>query len=103
MLYMYRGSTGYALLYSISVFTPPLHPPPPSPPLPLQHLYTLRHPGKGLAGLAWEGTGLRLALGISSFIYFANIRLDYKVSTKGGVITCYTLSKWLIVMQKTKQ
>ena len=45
----------------------------------LQHLYTLKAPGKSLCSVAWEGNGLRLALGIGPFIYFANIRHDYKV------------------------
>jgi WD repeat-containing protein 35 len=31
-----------------------------------------------MSGLAWEGGSLRLALAIDSFIYFANIRPDYK-------------------------
>ena len=42
-----------------------------------EHLHTLRVPGKPLSSLSWEGGGLRIALAISSFIYFANIRHDY--------------------------
>lgn len=32
-----------------------------------------------MSGVAWEGGGLRIALAVESFIYFANIRPDYKV------------------------
>lgn len=39
-----------------------------------EHLRTLRVPGNGINGLSWEGTGLRLALAVDSFIYFTNIR-----------------------------
>ncbi len=34
-------------------------------------------PGRYLAGLCWEGTGLRVALAVGTFVYFANIRHDY--------------------------
>jgi hypothetical protein len=44
------------------------------------HLRTLKVPGNGVSGIAWEGGGLRLALAVDSFIYFANIRPDYKWS-----------------------
>lgn len=43
-----------------------------------QHLRTLKVPGTGIAALSWEGTGLRIALAVDSFIYFANVRPDYK-------------------------
>ena len=43
-----------------------------------QHLHTLKVPGRNLCAVTWEGTGLRVALGVGSFIYFANIRHDYK-------------------------
>ena len=42
-----------------------------------QHLHTLKVPGRYLSALTWEGTGLRVALGVGSFIYFANIRHNY--------------------------
>eukprot|EP00759_Apiculatamorpha_spiralis_P026415 PhF_6_TR29362/c0_g1_i1/m.43202/K19674/WDR35, IFT121; WD repeat-containing protein 35 len=42
------------------------------------YLRTLKVPGSTIAGLAWEGNGLRLAMAVDSFIYFANIRPDYK-------------------------
>eukprot|EP00201_Polytomella_parva_P012196 CAMPEP_0175066548 /NCGR_PEP_ID=MMETSP0052_2-20121109/16571_1 /TAXON_ID=51329 ORGANISM="Polytomella parva, Strain SAG 63-3" /NCGR_SAMPLE_ID=MMETSP0052_2 /ASSEMBLY_ACC=CAM_ASM_000194 /LENGTH=442 /DNA_ID=CAMNT_0016333265 /DNA_START=239 /DNA_END=1564 /DNA_ORIENTATION=- len=43
-----------------------------------EHLRTLRVPGGGISGVAWEGNGLRLALAVDSFVYFANVRPDYK-------------------------
>jgi WD repeat-containing protein 35 len=43
-----------------------------------EHLRTLRVPGNGITGLSWEGNGLRLALAVDSFVYFANVRPDYK-------------------------
>ena len=44
-----------------------------------EHLRTLKVPGKDLKSLAWEGGSLRIALAVDTFIYFANIRPDYKV------------------------
>ena len=46
-----------------------------------EHLRTLRVPGGsggGVNGISWEGNGLRLALAVDSFVYFANVRPDYK-------------------------
>ncbi|XP_061599596.1 WD repeat-containing protein 35 [Cololabis saira] len=43
-----------------------------------EHLRTLKVPGKQMSGVAWEGGGLRCALAVDSYIYFANIRPDYK-------------------------
>ena len=44
-----------------------------------KHLRTLKVPGAGdgVRSLTWEGGGLRLALAVDSFIYFANLRSDY--------------------------
>ena len=47
-----------------------------------QHLRTLKVPGKQIHGCAWEGGSLRIALAVDSFIYFANIRPDYKVKER---------------------
>lgn len=47
----------------------------------MQHLRTLKVPGKHMSGISWEGGGLRIALAVDSYIYFANIRPDYKVNT----------------------
>ena len=49
-------------------------------PLLLQHLRTLKVPGKQMHSCSWEGGSLRVALAVDSFIYFANIRPDYKVT-----------------------
>lgn len=38
------------------------------------HLRSLRAPGLGVSCLAWEGSGLRIALAVESFVYFASIR-----------------------------
>ncbi|XP_033861234.1 WD repeat-containing protein 35 isoform X1 [Acipenser ruthenus] len=43
-----------------------------------EHLRTLKVPGKQMSAVSWEGGGLRIALAVDSFIYFANIRPDYK-------------------------
>lgn len=37
-----------------------------------------------MSALSWEGGGLKIALAVDSFIYFANIRPDYKVSIMGS-------------------
>uniref|UniRef100_F6XLP3 WD repeat domain 35 n=1 Tax=Monodelphis domestica TaxID=13616 RepID=F6XLP3_MONDO len=42
------------------------------------HLRTLKVPGKQMSALSWEGGGLKIGLAVDSFIYFANIRPDYK-------------------------
>ncbi|KAF4527968.1 hypothetical protein B566_EDAN014960 [Ephemera danica] len=43
-----------------------------------EHLRTLKVPGKYVSSCVWEGGSLRLALGVDSYIYFANLRPDYK-------------------------
>lgn len=40
-----------------------------------------------MSALSWEGGGLKIALTVDSFIYFANIRPDYKVSIKNSCKT----------------
>ncbi|XP_049547434.1 WD repeat-containing protein 35 [Anopheles darlingi] len=42
------------------------------------HIRTLKIPGKEITSLSWEGKSLRIALSVDSFIYFANIRPDYR-------------------------
>lgn len=37
----------------------------------------IRIPGENIAALTWEGSGLRIALAVESFIFFANIRPSY--------------------------
>ncbi|KAL1493198.1 hypothetical protein ABEB36_011298 [Hypothenemus hampei] len=41
-------------------------------------LTTLRVPGSSISCCVWEGGSLRVALAVDSFVYFANIRPDYK-------------------------
>ena len=43
-----------------------------------QHLRTLKVPGGGIQALSWEGGSLRIALAVDTFIYFANLRPDYR-------------------------
>ncbi|XP_029451827.1 WD repeat-containing protein 35 isoform X1 [Rhinatrema bivittatum] len=43
-----------------------------------EHLRTLKVPGSQIAAVSWEGGGLRVGLAVDSFIYFANVRPDYK-------------------------
>ncbi|XP_022697490.1 WD repeat-containing protein 35-like [Varroa jacobsoni] len=42
-----------------------------------QYLHTLVVPGTQITGCTWEGSGLRLAVSVDSFIYFVNVRPDY--------------------------
>lgn len=66
-----------------------------------KHLRTLKVPGKQISALSWEGSGLKIALAVDSYIYFANIRPDYKVCSnvalncinKFSVVYC--LSEWV--------
>eukprot|EP01112_Ceratiomyxa_fruticulosa_P023110 TRINITY_DN8707_c0_g1_i1.p1 TRINITY_DN8707_c0_g1~~TRINITY_DN8707_c0_g1_i1.p1 ORF type:complete len:642 (-),score=109.58 TRINITY_DN8707_c0_g1_i1:206-2131(-) len=51
-----------------------------------QHIRTLRVPGGGISGLSWEREGLRLALAVDSFLYFANIRPSYRWGSFGHTI-----------------
>ena len=51
-----------------------------------QHLRTLRVPGTSINALSWEGSGLRIALAVDSYIYFANIRPDYKWGYFGNTL-----------------
>ncbi|KAF6107088.1 WD repeat domain 35 [Phyllostomus discolor] len=43
-----------------------------------ESLGTLKVSGKQISALSWEGGGLKIALAVDYFIYFANIRPDYK-------------------------
>lgn len=37
-----------------------------------------------MTGLAWEGAGLWIAMAVDSYLYFANIRPDYKVNANSN-------------------
>ena len=56
-----------------------------------QHLRTLKVPGKQMTAVAWEGGGLRIGLAVDSYIYFANIRPDYKVHINIMCSPAYTI------------
>ena len=45
-------------------------------------------PGSGISALSWEGGSLRVALAVDSYIYFANIRPDYKWGFFGDTLVC---------------
>lgn len=46
---------------------------------PYGHLYRiLKVPGNQITSISWEGKSLRIAMAVDSFIYFANIRPDYR-------------------------
>jgi len=51
-----------------------------------QHLRTMRVPGPGVNALAWEGKSLRLVLAVDSFMYFANVRPDYRWGYFGNTL-----------------
>eukprot|EP01116_Phalansterium_solitarium_P021577 TRINITY_DN6773_c0_g1_i3.p1 TRINITY_DN6773_c0_g1~~TRINITY_DN6773_c0_g1_i3.p1 ORF type:complete len:1019 (-),score=496.25 TRINITY_DN6773_c0_g1_i3:92-3148(-) len=71
-----------------------------------RHLRSLKVPGTGINGLSWEGSGLRIALAVDSFIYFANIRPDYKWGYFGKTLVyAYTKperSEHCVVFWETK-
>uniref|UniRef100_A0A1B0CRZ4 Uncharacterized protein n=1 Tax=Lutzomyia longipalpis TaxID=7200 RepID=A0A1B0CRZ4_LUTLO len=50
------------------------------------HLRTLKVPGREVTSLSWEGRSLRIAFGVDSFIYFANIRPDYMWCSFGRTV-----------------
>ena len=52
---------------------------------------TLKVPGGGITALSWEAGGLRIALAVDTFIYFANIRPDYKWGYFSNTL-CYAFS-----------
>ncbi|KAL3289754.1 hypothetical protein HHI36_023149 [Cryptolaemus montrouzieri] len=43
-----------------------------------EHVRTLKVPGLAITSCVWDGSSLKVALAVDSFIYFANIRPDYK-------------------------
>ena len=42
--------------------------------------------------MSWEGSGLRIALAVEAYIYFANIRPDYNWATFGNTLV-YSYNK----------
>ncbi|XP_014248010.1 WD repeat-containing protein 35 isoform X2 [Cimex lectularius] len=43
-----------------------------------EHVRTMKIPGRSITACQWEGTSLRLAFAVDSFVYFAILRPDYK-------------------------
>ena len=59
-----------------------------------QHLRTLKVPGAGISAFSWEGGSLRIALAVDSFIYFANLRPDYRWGFLGETLVfAYTTAE----------
>jgi len=51
------------------------------------HVRSLKVPGSnGIAAMSWEGSGLRIALAVDAYIYFANIRPDYMWGSFGATL-----------------
>ncbi|KAJ3069811.1 WD repeat-containing protein 35 [Podochytrium sp. JEL0797] len=59
-----------------------------------QYLRSLKVPGKKITSLSWEHGGLRIALAVDSFIYFANIRPDYKWCFFAQDVVAYGFQKY---------
>ena len=52
-----------------------------------EHIKTLKVPGaNGISAMSWEGSGLRIALAVDAYIYFANIRPDYMWGAFGNTL-----------------
>ncbi len=49
-------------------------------------------PGTGINALAWEKGGLRIALAVESFVYFANVQPNYHWAYFAGTVV-YAFSK----------
>ena len=58
----------------------------------LLNIALLEVPGKQISSCGWEGGSLRIALAVDSFIYFANIRPDYKWAYFASTVV-YTYKK----------
>ena len=52
----------------------------------------MRVPGTGINALAWEKGGLRIALAVESFVYFANVQPNYHWAYFAGTVV-YAFSK----------
>lgn len=56
-------------------------------------LRSIKVPGKRISSLSWENDGLRIALAVDSFIYFANIRPDYRWSHFANDVLVYACNQ----------
>ena len=57
-----------------------------------RYITTLRVPGGAISAISWEGGGLRLALAVESYVYFANVRPSYRWAAFGDTVA-YAFSK----------
>uniref|UniRef100_A0A8C4Q875 Uncharacterized protein n=1 Tax=Eptatretus burgeri TaxID=7764 RepID=A0A8C4Q875_EPTBU len=56
-----------------------------------EHLRTLSLASKQLLGLAWDGTGCRIALALDTLVLFANVRPEYKWAyVRNTLVYAYT-------------
>lgn len=51
-----------------------------------RYITSLKIPGGNLTAITWEGGGLRMALAVDSFVYFANIRPQYRWASFGDCV-----------------
>ncbi|KAJ3036043.1 WD repeat-containing protein 35 [Rhizophlyctis rosea] len=58
-----------------------------------QYLRSLKVPGKRITSISWEYSGLRIALAVDSFIYFANVRPDYKWTFFASDVLAYAVQR----------
>ena len=58
-------------------------------------LRTMRVPGGGVASMAWDGGGVRMALAVDSSLFFASVRPDYKYGYFSNTLV-YAFSKQAI-------
>ncbi|KAJ1330025.1 hypothetical protein BSLG_009813 [Batrachochytrium salamandrivorans] len=56
-------------------------------------LQSIKVPGKHISSISWKCDGLSIALAVDSFIYFANIRPDYKWSFFAQDVVVYAYHK----------
>ncbi|KAI9362064.1 hypothetical protein DFJ73DRAFT_11110 [Zopfochytrium polystomum] len=58
-----------------------------------QYLRSLKVPGKKISSLSWENGGARIALAVDSFIYFANVRPNYRWTFFAEDVLAYCFSR----------
>ena len=58
-----------------------------------RHLRTLKVPGGRIKSMSCDGDGLRVALAVDAYIFFANMRPDYRWALLGGKTLVYAYAK----------
>lgn len=58
-----------------------------------EHLRSMRVPGSAISSLAWEGSGLRLALAVESHVFFTSVRQPPLWGSFAGSTLVYAFSK----------